>query len=95
MRVRYGISYISEEQARKNLEKEIVGFDIDALANAARAKWNETLGKIEVEGATEDQKTVFYTSLYRAHERVINISEDGKYYNAFDGKVHDDGGVPF
>lgn len=95
VRIRYGISYISLEQARKNLDNEIAGFDIDALANAARAKWNQTLGKIEVEGATEDQKTVFYTSLYRAHERMINISEDGKYYNGFDGKVHDDGGVPF
>jgi len=66
VRIRYGISYISCEQARKNLENEIAGFDIDALANAARAKWNQTLGKIEVEGATEDQKTVFihpYTEL--------------------------------
>ena len=95
VRIRYGISYISEEQARENLEKEIPGYDIDALAKTAREEWNKTLGKIEVEGATEDQKTVFYTSLYRAHERMINISEDGKYYNGFDGKVHDDGGVPF
>lgn len=95
VRVRYGISYISEEQARKNLEKEVPGYDIDALAKVAREEWNKTLGKIEVEGATEDQKTVFYTSLYRAHERMINISEDGKYYNGFDGKVHDDEGIPF
>lgn len=95
VRIRYGISYISVDQARKNLENEMKGFDIDALADAARDQWNETLGKIEVEGATEDQKTVFYTSLYRAHERMVNISEDGRYYNAFDGKVHDDGGVPF
>lgn len=95
VRIRYGISYISEEQARKNLEKEVPGYDIDVLAKAAREEWNKTLGKIEVEGADEDQKTVFYTSLYRAHERMINISEDGKYYSGFDGKVHDDGGVPF
>lgn len=95
VRIRYGISYISEEQAKRNLEKEVPGYDIDALAKAAREEWNKTLGKIEVEGATEDQKTVFYTSLYRAHERMTNISEDGKYYNGFDGKVHDDGGVPF
>jgi predicted alpha-1,2-mannosidase len=95
IRIRYGISYISEEQARKNMEKEVTGYDIDALAKTARTEWNKALGKIEVEGATEEQKTVFYTSLYRAHERMINISEDGKYYNGFDGKVHDDEGVPF
>ena len=95
VRVRYGVSYISEEQARKNMEKELPGFDIDAVAKTARDVWNKTLGKIKVEGATEDEKTVFYTSLYRAHERMVNISEDGKYFNGFDGKVHDDGGVPF
>lgn len=95
VRLRYGISYISEAQARLNMEKEVPDYDIDVLSKAARDKWNETLRKIEVEGGTEDQKTVFYTSLYRAHERMINISEDGKYYNGFDGKVHDDEGIPF
>ncbi len=95
VRLRYGISFISAEQARKNMEKEIRSYDIEALAGTARDKWNETLGKIEVEGATEDQKMVFYTSLYRTHERMINISEEGRYYNGFDGKVHDDEGVPF
>ena len=95
VRLRYGVSYISEEQARKNMENDKTGFDIEKTAKAARAEWNKTLDRIQVEGATEDQKTVFYTSLYRAHERMINISEDGKYYNGFDGQVHEDGGVPF
>ena len=53
------------------------------------------LGKIKIEGGTEDQKTTFYTALYRAHERMINISEDGKYFSAYDGKVHEDNGVDF
>jgi len=95
VRMRYGVSYISEDQARRNMENDVAGYDPDPLARAARDQWNRTLGKITVEGATDDQKTVFYTSLYRAHERMINISEDGRYYNGFDGKVHDDEGVPF
>lgn len=95
VRLRYGVSYISEEQARKNMENEILDFDVDKLAQKARTKWNQVLGKIAVEGATEDQKTVFYTSLYRVYERMINISEDGKYYSAFDHKVHEDEGIPF
>lgn len=97
VRLRYGISYISVEQAHKNLKSEIPDFDRDALAAKARDAWNRTLSKIEVEtrNADEDQLSVFYTSLYRAHERMINISEDGKYFNGFDRKVHDDGGVPF
>ncbi len=95
VKVRYGISYISVEQAKKNLKKEVTDFDIDRLAKNARDQWNKVLGKIEVEGGTENEKTTFYTALYRSHERMINISEDGKYYNGFDGQVHDDGGVPF
>ena len=95
VKARYGISYISVEQAKKNLEKEITDFDVDRVAKNARNEWNRVLGKIKVEGGTENEKTTFYTALYRAHERMINISEGGKYYNGFDGQVHDDGGVPF
>ena len=95
VRLRYGISYISIEQAQRNMRKEITDYEIDNIAKTARNKWNETLSKITIEGGTEDQKTVFYTSLYRSHERMINISEDGKHYNGFDGKIHDDNGVPF
>ena len=93
--MRYGVSYISVEQAKKNLEKEIKDFDLEALASTARSEWNKVLSKIDVKGGSEDQKTTFYTALYRSHERMINISEDGKYFSGFDGKVHDDEGVDF
>ena len=93
--VRYGISYIDEVQARRNLEREVSGFDLRLLLKQARNAWNEVLGKIQVKGATEDQLTVFYTALYRAHERMICISEDGRYFNGFDGRVHSDEGTPF
>lgn len=93
--VRYGISFISEEQAKKNLEREIAAYDVDVVAKIARNDWNDALGKIQVQGGTKDEKTVFYTSLYRCYERPINLSEDGHYYSAFDGKIHEDGGRPF
>lgn len=93
--IRYGVSFIDEEQARKNLEREIKGFDVDAIAKVARDAWNEALGKIEIKGGTDDDKQVFYTSLYRCFERPVCISEDGRYYSAYDGKVHDDEGSPF
>ena len=93
--IRYGVSFINEEQARKNLEREIKGFDVDAIAKVARDAWNEALGKIEINGGTDDDKQVFYTSLYRCFERPVCISEDGRYYSAYDGKVHDDEGSPF
>jgi predicted alpha-1,2-mannosidase len=95
VRLRYGISYISVEQAKKNMERDISDFDINRVAKNARKVWNSTLGKIKVEGGTDDEKTTFYTSLYRAHERMVNISEDGRYYSAFDRQIHEDEGVPF
>ncbi|MCD8267637.1 MAG: GH92 family glycosyl hydrolase [Parabacteroides sp.] len=93
--IRYGISFISEEQAKKNLEREIAAYDVDVVAKIARNDWNDALGKIQTQGGTNDDKTVFYTSLYRCYERPVCLSEDGRYYSAFDGKIHEDGGRPF
>ncbi|MDR1525996.1 MAG: GH92 family glycosyl hydrolase, partial [Tannerella sp.] len=93
--LRYGVSFISVEQARKNLEREISGYDMEAVASAGRRIWNEALGKISVEGGTENDKTVFYTSLYRVYERPVMLSEDGRYYSGFDNQVHDDEGRSF
>ena len=93
--IRYGISFISEEQAEKNLRREIASYDIDSVADAARNVWNNTLGKIEVDGMNDNDKTIFYTSLYRTHERPVCLSEDGKYFSASDGKIHDDDGKGF
>lgn len=93
--LRYGISFISEEQAEKNLRRELKDYDIEKLAQTGREIWNEALGRIKVEGGTEDDKIVLYSSFYRTFERPICMSEDGRYFSAFDGKVHDDNGTPF
>ena len=93
---RYGISLISQEQAEKNLKREQgAGFDLATVIKAGRKEWNETLSNILVEGGTEDQKTVLYTAYYRTFERPVCLSEDGQYFSAFDGQVHEDGGKPF
>lgn len=93
--LRYGISFISTEQAKKNLQREIIAYDVNVVAKAGRNDWNNSLGKIKVLGGTDDEKTIFYTSLYRTYERMICISEDGKYYSATDGQIHEDEGMPF
>ena len=93
--VRYGVSYISVDQAKKNLESEIPDFHLDKIATQGRKAWNEALSKIQVRGGSENDKTVFYTALYRTYERMVNISEDGRYFSGFDGKAHDDHGVDF
>ena len=95
LKIRYGISCISVEQAKKNLYREIPHYNLDIVAEEGRNIWNEKLSKIQVIGDSENDKIVFYTSLYRTYERMISISEDGKYYSAYDGKIHDDEGIPF
>ena len=95
VRLRYGVSFLSEEQAKKNLKREIQHFDVDVVAAKGRRIWNDALANIQVKGGSEDQKTVLYTSYYRTFERPICYSEDGKYWSAYDGAVHEDGGIPF
>lgn len=79
--VRMGISYVSTENARRNLEAEqAAGEPFDALHAAARKRWNDDLGRIRVEGGTDAQKTVFYTALYHAllHPNLLSDT-NGEY----------------
>ncbi|TKJ36208.1 MAG: alpha-1,2-mannosidase [Planctomycetes bacterium B3_Pla] len=82
IKIQTGISLVSVEQARLNLETEMseFGWDFEAVRDDARNTWNELLGKIEVEGGTEEQKIKFYTNLYRSYcARTIWSDVNGKY----------------
>ena len=87
--IRYGISYIDCDQALANLQKEIPEPDFEKVRSAARDVWQKTIGRIAVKGGTEAQRRLFYTSFYRCCERMIDISEYGRYYSAFDHAVHE------
>ena len=93
--VRVGISYIDEKQAALNLQKETANETFEEIKVESHRIWESVLGKIQVQGGTKRQKRIFYTSLYRTMERMVNISEDGRYYSGYDGLIHDDGGRPF
>ncbi len=95
LNVKYGISFIDTDQARQNMEREVSGKTISELNSAGRDIWNAALGKIVLDGGTDEEQTVFYTSLYRCFERPVCISEDGRYFSAFDGAIHEDKGRPF
>jgi len=85
--VKVGISGVSIEGARKNLETETLNKSFDQVKNEAKEQWNKHLNSIEVE-ATNDVKTVFYTALYHsliAPNTYMDV--DGKY-KGMDGKVH-------
>jgi predicted alpha-1,2-mannosidase len=87
IKIRYGLSYISTEQARKNLLFDISGWDLDEMSDNAREKWNSVLSGIEIEGGSENQRRVFYTSLYRCFERMVDITEDGQYFSIWSNRV--------
>ena len=95
IKLRYGISFIDAAQAKKNLYREIPDFNISRVTEQGKAIWNKALGKIQIDGGSNDDKEVFYTSLYRTFERPVCISEDSRYFSAFDGKIHEDNGIPF
>ncbi len=86
--VKVGISAVSIENARKNLEAEISGWDFDKVVNDADSIWNKELGKIEIEGGSDDQKTVFYTSMYHAFLNPNLYSDVDGQYRGRDLKVH-------
>jgi len=89
VRLRYGISFISCEQAKANLDKEIPDFNVDKVAADAKAVWVDRMDQIEVSGGTDKHKTLFYTALYRCSERMVDYSEYGQYYSPFDHQVHE------
>jgi predicted alpha-1,2-mannosidase len=66
--LRIATSLISIDQAKDNLRQEIPdGTSFDDVKDGARHAWDRILGKVEVEGATEDQLTTLYSSLYRLY----------------------------
>jgi predicted alpha-1,2-mannosidase len=86
--LRYAISYISPEQARKNYQEEIQGKSLANVKTTAEQAWKNAIDQIEVEGGTEAQKRSFYSAWYRCNERMVDINEDGQYYSGFDKRIH-------
>jgi predicted alpha-1,2-mannosidase len=93
--VRVGISYISAEQAKQNLEREIPEWNFVKIKADTREQWNKALGSIDTVGGTERQRTIFYTALWRSLGRMTDITEDGRYFSGYDYKVHDADGHDF
>ena len=83
-----GISFVSMEGARNNLEEEIGDWNFSKLRDNAAKLWNKSLAKIDIEGGTDEQRRVFYTALYHTQidPRVFE-DRDGNYTGG-DNKVH-------
>jgi predicted alpha-1,2-mannosidase len=85
--IKIGISSISSENAMKNLDAEIPSWDFKNIVNETQQKWNKELSKIQIDG-TEEQKEVFYSSMYHSF-LAPNVYEDvtGEY-RGFDQNTH-------
>lgn len=85
---RVGISAVSVEGARKNLETEQPDFDFEKVKQQAEAAWNKELSKIEVEGNDEHALRTFYTALYHCMIAPSTYMDVDGQYRGRDFKVH-------
>ena len=86
--VQMGVSFVSCENARQNLEAEQPACNFDQVRAESHRQWEEALERVKVSGGTEEQKEIFYTALYHAllHPNVLNdvngeypLMQGGKY----------------
>ena len=86
--VQMGVSFVSIENARENLNAEQQEKDFDSIHAQAVEKWNNDLGRIRIEGGTKEQQTIFYTALYHAliHPSVIS-DVNGEYPKMENGET--------
>jgi predicted alpha-1,2-mannosidase len=85
VRVKIGTSFTSVEEARRNLDAEIPDWNLDRVADAARKEWNEELSRIDIPGASESRRRVFYTALYHAMLLPRTFSDGDGAYPGFAG----------
>ncbi len=86
--VKVGISAVSCEGARKNLQKEVPAWNFDEITAQTGKAWNKELSRIEVKGGRENDQIQFYTSLYRiCISPNLFMDVDGQY-RGVDHRVH-------
>lgn len=90
--VKIASSFISTEQARLNLDREIGNKNFETVKNEAKKIWNKELSKIKVEGGTEAERQTFYSCLYRIllfprKFYEIDKSNNIVHYSPYNGKV--------
>ncbi|KAG6896377.1 hypothetical protein C0992_008697 [Termitomyces sp. T32_za158] len=88
--VRIGTSFISTEQARANIDAEIPdGMTLEETVRVTKTKWIEKLDMFELEGASEEQKEIFFTGVAHALQYPYEQHEQGRYYSGYDGRIHE------
>ncbi|HEY3914297.1 MAG TPA: GH92 family glycosyl hydrolase [Verrucomicrobiae bacterium] len=93
--LRVGLSASSVEEARKNLEKEIPGWDFDAVRKEAGNVWNEHLSRIEIESDNSTFRQTFYSAMYHTMMAPTLYNDADGTYRGADKQVHADAGFQY
>ncbi|MBT3193405.1 MAG: glycoside hydrolase family 92 protein [Verrucomicrobia bacterium] len=88
VQLKCGISFVSIDGAKANLEHDIPHWDFDAVRAAARSAWERALSAVGVEGGSDDEKETFYTALYHSMIDPRCVSDVTGDYVGADGQVH-------
>lgn len=86
--VKVGISHVSIENARLNLETEVGNLNFEDILQIAKDKWESKLDLIKIEGGSLEEKRVFYSALYRSFQMPTTFNDINGQYMGFDKKVH-------
>jgi predicted alpha-1,2-mannosidase len=90
--VKAGISFVSMDGAKNNLLSEIPDFDFGKVSTTSSQSWNEAVGKISVEGGSEEEKTCFYTALYHTMIDPRSFTDLDGSYTGGDQQIHQSNG---
>ena len=90
--LKVALSPVSLEGAKANLAAELPGWDFEATADAAAAKWNEQLAKVRVETSDEVARRIFYTALYHTMVAPSEFCDANGDYRGADGQMRENPG---
>ena len=88
--VKVGLSAVSAENARRNMQAECPGWDFEAVREATRRAWNGELSKIRIETADPAVRRIFYTALYHTMIAPSLFCDVNGDYRGADGAVRRD-----
>ena len=91
LELKIGFSFVSVDNAKMNLEKEMMDKSFAQVSGEADKTWEKLLSNIEVTGGTEREKGIFYPCLYRSFLWPVLRSDVNGEYTDVKGDVVNNG----
>jgi predicted alpha-1,2-mannosidase len=93
--LKLAISYVSIENARANLEREVGETGFDRVLTEAVAQWEEKLARIRIFGGSHRQQVIFRTALYHSLQMPTAVQDVTGEYLGFDCRIHQASGFNY